>query len=55
MIFRRCASILAQYYEGVGGREEGRGGWGGGWVREEEKPSHTGKYFVFPIMDKVSM
>ena len=28
--FRRCASILAQCYEGVGGREEGRGGWGGG-------------------------
>ena len=27
--FRRCASILAQCYEGVGGREEGR---------EEEKP-----------------
>ena len=25
--FRRCASILAQCYEGVGGR----GGWGGGW------------------------
>ena len=24
MIFRRCASILAQCYEGVGGREEGR-------------------------------
>ena len=43
--FRRCASILAQCYEGVGGREEGRGGWGGGWAggrrgveREEEKP-----------------
>ena len=30
--FRRCASILAQFYEGVGGREEGRVGWGGvGW------------------------
>ena len=28
--FRRCASILAQCYEGVGGREEGRVGWGGG-------------------------
>ena len=28
--FRRCASILAQFYEGVGGREEGRVGWGGG-------------------------
>ena len=27
--FRRCASILAQCYEGVGGREEGRGGEGG--------------------------
>ena len=25
--FRRCASILAQCYKGVGGREEG--GWGG--------------------------
>ena len=24
--FRRCASILAQCYEGVGGREEGVGG-----------------------------
>ncbi len=36
--FRRCASILAQCYEGVGGREEGRGGWGGGVGREEEKP-----------------
>ena len=34
--FRRCASILAQCYEGVGGREEGRGGWGGkGWVGRE--------------------
>ena len=33
MIFRRCASILAQHYEGVGGREEG-----GGVGREEEKP-----------------
>ena len=33
--FRRCASILAQCYKGVGGREEGRVGWGG---REEEKP-----------------
>ena len=35
--FRRCASILAQCYEGgwVGGR---RGGWGGGVGREEEKP-----------------
>ena len=28
--FQRCASILAQCYEGVGGREEGRGGWGEG-------------------------
>ena len=37
--FRRCASILAQCYEGVGGWEgggEGRVGWGVG--REEEKP-----------------
>ena len=33
--FRRCASILAQCYEGVGGWEEG---WGGGVGREEEKP-----------------
>ena len=33
--FRRCASILAQCYEGVGGREGGVG-WGEG--REEEKP-----------------
>ena len=30
--FRRCASILAQCYEGVGGWE------GGGVGREEEKP-----------------
>ena len=48
-IFRRCTSILAQHYKGVGGREEGRSGeegrWGGrgggegGEVgREEEKP-----------------
>ena len=36
--FRRCASILAQCYEGVGGWEEGRVGWGGGVGREEEKP-----------------
>ena len=28
--FQRYASILAQCYEGVGGRKEGRGGWGGG-------------------------
>ena len=31
--FRRCASILAQCYKGVGGWEgggEGRVGWGGG-------------------------
>ena len=39
--FRRCASILAQCYEGGGGWE-GRGGEGGvGWGgvgREEEKP-----------------
>ena len=27
--FQRCASILAQCYEGVGGREERRGGEGG--------------------------
>ena len=33
--FRRCASILAQYYEGVGGWE---GGGEGGAGREEEKP-----------------
>ena len=28
--FRRCASILAQCYEGVGGRRGGEGGVGGG-------------------------
>ena len=28
--FQRCASILAQCYEGVGGWQEVRGGWGGG-------------------------
>ena len=36
--FRRCASILAQCYEGVGGRG-GEGLVGGG--REEEKPSQV--------------
>ena len=34
--FRRCASILAQCYEGVGGGEGRVGGGEGG--REEEKP-----------------
>ena len=40
--FRRCASILAQCYEGVGGREEGRrggeGGVGGGEGGEKTSP-----------------
>ena len=37
--FRRCASILAQCYEWVGGREEGRGwvGWEGGGEEEKEE------------------
>ena len=33
--FRKCASILAQFYEGVGGREEG------GVGRDEKKPSQV--------------
>ena len=37
--FRRCASILAQCYKGVGGREEGRGGVGrGGGEGGRQKP-----------------
>ena len=34
--FRRCASILAQCYKGVGGWEErvgGEGRWGGRWQK----------------------
>ena len=39
--FRRCASILAQCYEGVGGWEgggEGREGWGGEEGGEKTSP-----------------
>ena len=51
--FRRCASILAQCYEGVGGREEGRGGWGGGVGRQMVLTIQPGRRDIILVKGRI--